>query len=35
MYFPHEVTNQRALGNRTSQIMQNGQDVNIQIGKWY
>ena len=26
---PHEVKNQRALAKRTSQIMINGQDVNI------
>ena len=28
---PHEVKNQRALAKRTSQIMKNGQDVNIQM----
>ena len=31
MYVPHEVKNQRALAKRTSQIMKNGQDVNIQM----
>ena len=28
---PHEVKNQRASAKRTSQIMQIGQDVNIQM----
>ena len=28
---PHEVKNQRALAKRTSQIMINGEDVNIQM----
>ena len=28
---PHEVKNQRALTERTSQIMINGQDVNIRM----
>ena len=32
---PHEVKYQRAKAKRTSQIMQNGQDVNIQFEKWY
>ena len=28
---PHEVKNQHSLAKRTSQIMKNGQDVNIQM----
>ena len=28
---PHEVKNQRAFVKRTSEIMLNGQDVNIQM----
>ena len=31
IHVPHEVKYQRALVKRTSQIMQNGQDVNIQM----
>ena len=31
MYVPHEVQNQRALAKRTSQIIKNRQDVNIQM----
>ena len=30
-YVPHEVKNLRASAKRTSEIMQNGQDVNIQM----
>ena len=29
------VKNQRALVKRTSQMLKNGQDVNIQNGEWY
>ena len=32
---PHEVKYQRAIAMVTPQIMLNGQDVNIQNGKWY
>ena len=32
---PHEVHNQRAVAKRTSQMMKYGQNINIQIGKWY
>ena len=28
---PHEVKNQLAVAKMTSQLMQNGQDVNIQM----
>ena len=31
----HEVKNQHAVVMSTSQIMLNGKDVHIQIGKWY
>ena len=31
MQVPHEVKNHHALAKRTSQIMQNGQDVTIQM----
>ena len=31
VYVPHEVKNQRALAKRTSQIMKNGQYLNIRI----
>ena len=31
IYVPHEVKNQRALAKRTSKIMKNEQDVNIQM----
>ena len=28
---PHEVKYQRAIAKRTSQMMENGQDINIQM----
>ena len=31
MYVPHQVKNQRSIAKRTSQLMKNGQDVNIRL----